>query len=317
VVAAREYQAALGRGRSLTTRKSYPEAIKAFDVALRAWPDDARTLSERGFARLQSGDLDGAERDFYAALGHSPDRAVLSSATYNLALIADRRGQPDRAKELKEAARSNRVPRPPENSCTAEFQSGVSWSMETIKLQTLRQVRTETRKHVEGRGQTLNPPLPTTDEEANLREDMLGGGEGPWSFKAGDSRHLLFGKPLDYTLIFDVDEFVGMRCGNLTVQRLDMSGNPTVVMAGSNSSAGLDCPTDKEPERPCMSFCRGDTSQLSQIVVFERLTGKRLLELSQESTQARDLSQLASFVTREKGVQILGAGCNRFEPFSP
>ncbi len=85
------YVQALARGRSATTGKRWAEAIAAFDDALRAQPNDARALSERGYAELLSGDREKATADFEAAR-FTHDRALAAQVWFNLGLASERDG---------------------------------------------------------------------------------------------------------------------------------------------------------------------------------------------------------------------------------
>jgi hypothetical protein len=329
---ARRFLDALSRGRVATRKKNYPDAISAFDEALKANPFHPRALSERGFARLQSGDLEGAERDLYAALGGSPEPAVLSAATFNLALIAERRGQAELATQLRDAARANRVSRPPPGACSSEISPNSFSTSETLKLQTLRQVRTELKKHAASRN--VAESLPTSDEEAILLQDMLGGGEGPWKIGLGEETHLLFGKPTDYTLIKSAAAEHGFRCGMLFVLSVDMTGNPMIILGGSNSPVGMHCsksdPAASDVDVNCSTFCGEPRYAIRDVNVYERQTGRLLVSFSMQSVNMYDPptgKQLAAaereadrlsgavFLRKDDGVQILWGECNKVVPF--
>jgi hypothetical protein len=93
----KKYRAALNKGRKATDAKKYKDAIAAFDEALAIKKGDARAISERGYARLLSGDLDGASRDLDDSATRSKDRKLLSSIWYNRGLVDEKRGKQDSA----------------------------------------------------------------------------------------------------------------------------------------------------------------------------------------------------------------------------
>jgi len=88
------YADAIVRGRAATVAKKYADAIAAFGEALTAIPSDARALSERGYARLLSGDNANAEKDFNTAIDAVPksDRKLTAQIYYNLGLVAEKLG---------------------------------------------------------------------------------------------------------------------------------------------------------------------------------------------------------------------------------
>ncbi len=92
------YHAALERGRRATTAKDYDAASKAFTEALTAKPNDARALGERGFAAMQSGNIDNAEGDFEQADGRTQDPTLAAQIFFNEGLLAERKGDLESAK---------------------------------------------------------------------------------------------------------------------------------------------------------------------------------------------------------------------------
>lgn len=95
----------LAEGRKATKEKRFSDAIAAFDALLKIDEKHARARSERGFAKLIQGDLDGAERDFDQAIEHAQDDIkVRASSWFNKGLIAEKRGNPVAAKAAFEQA---------------------------------------------------------------------------------------------------------------------------------------------------------------------------------------------------------------------
>ena len=97
--AARAYRASLAEGRSATQSKRYADADAAFTRALEARPDDARALSERGYARLLGGLLDKADSDLRRALARGLQPRLAAQVFFNLGLL--------REKQHDEGARSS------------------------------------------------------------------------------------------------------------------------------------------------------------------------------------------------------------------
>lgn len=90
------YTSALGRGRTATIAKRYPDAFKAFDEALAIRPNDARALAEKGYAELLAGKLDDAADDLGSA-STTTDRDLGAQVWFNLGLVDEARKHPDRA----------------------------------------------------------------------------------------------------------------------------------------------------------------------------------------------------------------------------
>ncbi len=67
----------------------YDRALELADDILATWPDDAGTLLIRGLALVARGEFGAAEKDLSRALEAYPDD---TSILYNLAVIAERRG---------------------------------------------------------------------------------------------------------------------------------------------------------------------------------------------------------------------------------
>lgn len=93
-------QAKVDEGRKLTRDKRYPEAIAAFDEALKRSSDKlARAWSGRGYAKLLAGDEAGAQSDFDRALGLDDDPKFQAAIYFNLGELAEGRKDNDKAIE--------------------------------------------------------------------------------------------------------------------------------------------------------------------------------------------------------------------------
>jgi tetratricopeptide (TPR) repeat protein len=91
------YERALAEGRRLHRAREYAAAVKAFEGALAAAPDDARAQSELGWAAFFAGDLGRAEQATRRALAGTDDAELRGSALYNLGRILEARGAADEA----------------------------------------------------------------------------------------------------------------------------------------------------------------------------------------------------------------------------
>jgi hypothetical protein len=85
------YVRAMAEGRKHTAAKRYDDAVAAFTRALAASADDARALSERGYARHLKGDDAGAKADFERASASCDprDKKLAAMIEYNLGLACD------------------------------------------------------------------------------------------------------------------------------------------------------------------------------------------------------------------------------------
>lgn len=89
----------LKEGRRLSRAKDWAGAIKAFDRALAIAPDDARVLSEVGWAAFQANDLARAESANKRALANAKEPEIRAPILYNMGRVAEAKGQNDVAKK--------------------------------------------------------------------------------------------------------------------------------------------------------------------------------------------------------------------------
>ncbi|TNF30710.1 MAG: tetratricopeptide repeat protein [Deltaproteobacteria bacterium] len=81
----------VNEGRKLTKAKKYGDAITTFDKALDLDANEARAWSGRGYAKLLSDDLAGAQADFQRALDLNHDKPFQSAIWYNLGVLAEKK----------------------------------------------------------------------------------------------------------------------------------------------------------------------------------------------------------------------------------
>jgi tetratricopeptide (TPR) repeat protein len=82
--------AELRRGRALANKNQHAEAVKAFDAALRAVPDEPRVLNELGFSLRAAGDLARAE-EICKKAAQTKEPPLRAPALYNLGRVLEQR----------------------------------------------------------------------------------------------------------------------------------------------------------------------------------------------------------------------------------
>jgi hypothetical protein len=93
------YQKALKQGRALHKKKKYPEAVAAFQEALKAIPDDPRALSELGYAAYFDKDFALARESTQKSIDLSADANIKAASLYNLGLIYEATSEDKKAAE--------------------------------------------------------------------------------------------------------------------------------------------------------------------------------------------------------------------------
>lgn len=88
----------LNRGRTLAKAKDWQGALAAFDKALALAPDDARVLSEVGWAALQANDLNRADAANKRGLANASEPKARAAILYNTGRVAEARDQKDAAR---------------------------------------------------------------------------------------------------------------------------------------------------------------------------------------------------------------------------
>jgi len=96
----REYAGHLKSGRAHARARRWGEASAEFEKALAAVPMDDRALSELGWAALQAGDYDAAEKANADAVRVSSTPEVKAASLYNLGRVAEAKNDKDRAAAL-------------------------------------------------------------------------------------------------------------------------------------------------------------------------------------------------------------------------
>lgn len=89
----------IARGRTLSKDKKLDEALAAFEAAMKANPGSSTAACEAGYAALRLGKLDRAQRDLELGLQLVQQPNKEAACRYNLGLVAEKRGDPERAIE--------------------------------------------------------------------------------------------------------------------------------------------------------------------------------------------------------------------------
>jgi tetratricopeptide (TPR) repeat protein len=94
----------LAEGRRLTRDGEFAAAVAAYDAAIALDGKLARAWSERGYARLLAGDLEGAQADLEDALPLDEGASFRAAVQFNLGQVAEKRGDKAAAKTAYEAS---------------------------------------------------------------------------------------------------------------------------------------------------------------------------------------------------------------------
>lgn len=127
----KRYWTAMGEGRQASVKKSFSEALEAFDRALAALPDDARAYAERGYAQLLAKNYGLAREDFDRAVLRTTDSKLLAQIWFNYGLTAEQEGRPEDARSA--FARSNELN--PTRAASAKLQGGSTCTARVSKRQ--------------------------------------------------------------------------------------------------------------------------------------------------------------------------------------
>ena len=101
---AESYDQALARGQKLARDKKYPDAMRAFEAALAARPDDARALSELSWVAFRANELDRAKQAAEASVAAAEEPKLKAASLYNLGRVAEAQGDwNEAAKAYKES----------------------------------------------------------------------------------------------------------------------------------------------------------------------------------------------------------------------
>jgi tetratricopeptide (TPR) repeat protein len=96
----RRYRAALRAGRARMAKNDVKGAVASFEQALVAIPDDARALSELGFAAFKARDLTRARQATEQSIAAAGDPKLRAASLYNLGQILEAQDKKDEALDV-------------------------------------------------------------------------------------------------------------------------------------------------------------------------------------------------------------------------
>lgn len=317
----RRYEKALGRGRLATQRKQYDEAVKAFDEALAAVPGDFRALAERGYAKLVAGDLDGAEQDLHDVRGSS-DVKLWAQVWFNHGLIAEMRGQPDRARD--HFSMSYRL-----NPTKAASDKLTGKGMCPVRVDRLSPLGVpmdswlavwKTIAEPTWRELGMMEPAPTDEVSARKALQVGSCNRLCLAFVEGMRLHVIAPQPTGKLLVFPMAfESSVYRCGGLATGGESDRSVPSVAMGTTNYEYFVICDPNAAPDDPypCRGGC-GDGSWISVSAFLDPVGRQTLLRLEQTGpTKEGPGSTPIDFDADETGVRPKHPACKEPIPYKP
>lgn len=318
------YWKAMTDGRKATLAKKYDDAYAAFDKALKSVPDDARALSERGYAKLLAKDYKGAVADLDKSVVRTSDKKLLGQIYYNYGLAAEGEGDTEAARSA--FARSNAYNPTPaakkkldgKSVCTAVIEEHKP-STDAHEFASWKLAYEELRKSHE-------------DLDAWVSEETtLGKGFCTNKWKKGDAcvvvtqdvmLHELYvlvptkaGKVVSFEL-----EMVGGRCGGEIEAKL-VSDEGDVTHLNWRSSQGIPVfVTEKggeivpcgEKDTDCSTACGDDATTFADLFIAKD-KGESMLYVGREADSDKDPLKVT---VEMPTVTIKGKGCDAERPLA-
>ena len=318
------YNAGLLAGRKATVDKDYAAAIKGFDEALTARPDDPRALSERGYAKLLARDYKGARADLDKSARGTSDKKLLASIWYNEGLISESLGEGASASLY--FARSNALN--PTKAAQAKLEGKSKCPAAVDKTEALGKAVKSWREGWDvmaaAYGKEWSDPV---DEKAESDEAVKklvcdGGdckGQGPWVVAFGGPitgvRFLVASVPGDKLAFVPLGSFGYPMCGGeykaeVTGQGLlHVRSSETIYIRGpmKETKDGMVPCDDKDPPEKCFSACA--SSEDTEVHQFVDL-GKAALVLAVTTDTDAKHAPLVTVKESNGTVTVNGAGCN-------
>ncbi len=269
------------RGRGATLKKSYAEAIKAFDEAVAAVPRDARARAERGYARFLAGDNEGASTDFDAAVDLVPktDKKLAAQIYFNEGLAAEKAADVVGASYFRESYELN-----PTDAAKAKMGTCAvivaSFHVDVVADHAAALALIKTKK-------------PGSTIEENLGENLVSVDNGQDAFAVLPTA--------SGVAVVDADADVTMgakgAAGTVTVAR---SGNEWVVTGQANVPADTTCDTES-----CTSTApvEGGTHDVFYV---DAKTGAALWHASFDYA----FDGRIALTVEDGALHVTGAGCN-------
>lgn len=310
------YQKAMNDGRKATREKKTDDAVAAFDLALKAIPDDARAYGERGYARILAKDFKAGLADLDKAAAHTGDKKLLGQIWFNYGLAAEGVGDAEKARAA--FARSNAYN--PTKAAKDKLAGKLACAATLDEAD-------DDRAHVYDdwkaayEAQREDTELPEWSGDASLKS-LCGDDwkKGQVCVRAGGNWPIWSGRALlqraDGKIVSHDLGVAGGRCGGSVepkvVDRADgivhvrtvVEQGLTVYVAENKAGEIVDCAEGMD----CMSAC-ADPERTFVDSFIEEATGKVLFTVTREAIDG-EKDPLA--VTRAgKDVEVKGAGCDR------
>jgi hypothetical protein len=331
------FKAAIRDGRKATAKNQFSAAIAAYDAALAAIADHPRALSGRGYAKLLSGDLDGATTDLERALSLSPPPEIQGAAHFNLGLVAEKRGELTEAKRQFQLSNTIR----PSKAAAKKLAGGPPVCAAAID-RTVAEPRKVASWLALAREVLTDGEAPKTEAEArdalckfdaSSQEQVDGcAGEPPWHLVNNDEAgwmHRLVRPAGEELLVLDMQSWTSFsRCGGFDEFELTGKSPLLVRYAGSEGMAVevklkgdemVDCGEDDDD---CQSACLSEYDVQLEYVVVDPATLRRSLSVQVHATSREDEHgntvggpQLKATL-EAGGLKIKGEGCDELVPLA-
>jgi len=319
------YHAGLSAGRKATLEKDYPAAIKGFDEALAARPEDPRALSERGYAKLLARDFKAARVDLDKSARGTSDKKLLASIWFNEGLISESLGEGASAQMY--FARSNALN--PTKAAQAKLEGKSKCPAAVAKDEVKGSVVGSWREAWTAMGAAYAKEYsadavedkPATDAEVKKLvcdgEDCKGA--GPWVVSYGGPitgvRYFVASAPGSKLAIVPLGSYMYPMCGGdykaeIAGQGLfQIKSVETIHIRGfmKESKDGMVPCEDKDPADKCFSACAD--SESSSMIQFVDVSKPALVLAVTADTDAAH-APLVTVKESNGTVTVTGAGCN-------
>jgi len=318
------YHAALSAGRKATLDKDYPAAIKAFDGALAAKPEDPRALSERGYAKLLARDFKSARTDLDKSARTTTDNKLRAAIAFNQGLSAESLGEAAAAQLY--FARSNALnpTKPAQTKLEGKSKCPAALTKDEVKGSFVGSWRDAWTAMTIAYAAEVFPNTvedkPTSDDavkklvcEADCK------GEGPWVVTRGNGlwgvRFLAAMAAGNKIALVPLGAFEYFNCGGDYKSEISGSGFvhlkavESVFVRGwtKEGKDGFEPCDEKAPPETCFSACAGAETTVEHL--FMDLT-KPAIVLSVGTDTDAAHAPLVTVKETNGTVTVNGAGCN-------
>jgi hypothetical protein len=319
------YRKALAAGRTATRKKDYPLAIRDFDDALIARPDDGRVLAERGFAKLQAADYDGADADLQRAITFAgKDKRLKGQIWFNLGLVAEGRHddgaaydafQASNAANPSEAAKAKIVAGKGKESSLCGVRADLKrapLTHGTAAAECIERCGSSTFRFTDGVTELPDAGLPCAVRCGATPTD-------PYVAKIGDELALVIPGASGYDSLKLMDA-AGGRCGvgmfefevekNGAFIHVHMLNHfPTMTMLCESDDGDVHACSNTE-ERTVGDGCSGETAELGHDIFVDRIGKLKVAEIEELEPE-----KAPAVTTNGVGLVFHGPTCDRTLPW--